>query len=275
MTRRLDVRGVQLAVAEAGAGLPKHLLLMHGFAGAKEDFSEWLEPLADAGWHAVTFDQRGHGQSAHPKGEEHYSLEVLTDDVQAVVDELQWDRFVLLGHSMGGMVAQRYAIGSPERLAALILMGTSHTRPDGIDEGLVSLGHQIVRAGGMAALLEAQKHLDQDPLDPEAHRRLLATRPDYAEFCDRKTLAASEDMWLALSAEIVRQPDRLPALKALSLPALVIVGGSDEIFLEQSTALARAIPDAVLAVIGHAGHSPQFERPEEWWAVLSAFLGGL
>ncbi len=274
-TRRTDVGGVELSIAEAGVGSPRHLLLLHGFGGAKEDFSEWLDTFAAAGWHAVTFDLRGHGDSAHPRGEEHYSLQVLKEDVQAVVDHLGWDRLVLFGHSMGGMVAQLYAIESPERLAGLILMGTSHKRPDGIDAELVSLGREVVRAGGTSALLEAQKDFGPGPLDTQAHRRLLARRPDYGVFCDNKLLAASDDMWVALSAEMLSQPDRLPALEKLTVPTLVIVGSFDETFLQQCGELAGAIPDADFAVIGLAGHCPQFELPEEWWAVISRFLADL
>jgi len=271
----VDLGGLELSVAQAGAGSPRHLLFLHGFGGAKEDFSEWLDAFASAGWHAVTFDLRGHGDSAHPNGEENYSLKILEGDLQAMVDHLGWDRFVLFGHSMGGMVAQLFAIDFPERLAGLILMGTTHKRPDGIDAELVSLGREVVRAGGTAALLEAQKDFGPGPLDTQAHRRLLARRPDYGQFCDSKLLAASDDMWVALSAEMLSQPDRLPALENLSVPTLVIVGSFDETYLQQCGELSGAIPDADLAVIGLAGHCPQFEQPEDWWAVMSKFLGGL
>lgn len=273
-TRQLEVAGLQLAMAEAGVGAANHLLLLHGFAGAKEDFTEWLDRFAAAGWHAVAFDLRGHGASSKPRGEENYSLQIMTADVQAVVDQLGWDRFVLFGHSMGGMVAQLYAIESPEQLVGLILMGTTHRRPDGIDAELVSLGREVVRAGGTAALLEAQKDFGPGPLDTQAHRRLLSTRPDYGQFCDRKTLAASDDMWVSISAEMLSQPDRLPELEKLTVPTLVIVGAFDETFLQQCGELAGAIPDADLAVIGLAGHCPQFEQPEDWWAVISRFLAG-
>ena len=67
-TRKLDTGEVELELAEAGAGSPKHLMFLHGFGGAKEDFTEWLDRFAGAGWHAVAFDQRGHGSSAKPAG---------------------------------------------------------------------------------------------------------------------------------------------------------------------------------------------------------------
>ena len=69
LTRRLSVHGVDLAVAESGGG-GRPLLLVHGFGGAKEDFTDWLDPLAQQGWHAVAHDQRGHGASGDPGTEE-------------------------------------------------------------------------------------------------------------------------------------------------------------------------------------------------------------
>src|ERR1700736_2619594 len=108
-TRHLIVDGVELSLAEAGPGQARRGMLLHGVAGA--------------------YDQRGHGDSAHPDGEEEFSLHILENDLRAVADRLGWDRFVLLGHSMGGMVAQLVALSSPQRLAGLVLMDTSHGPP--------------------------------------------------------------------------------------------------------------------------------------------------
>ena len=65
-----------VAVAEAGVG-GRPLLLVHGFTGAKEDFTDWLDPLAELGWHAVAPDQRGHGESSQPADEAAYSFDAL------------------------------------------------------------------------------------------------------------------------------------------------------------------------------------------------------
>ena len=270
-TRVVDLGGIQLSCAEAGAGSPRRLLLLHGFCGAKEDFTDWLEPLADAGWHAVSPDLRGHGASAHPPGGESYSLGSLEEDVLRLGDHLGWDRFVLLGHSMGGMVAQQFALDHRQRLAGLILMGTS-AGPPAVDPDLVRLGQEVVRAGGMAALLQAQREFGPGPLDTAAHRELLARRPGLRAYGDAKLLACSADMWVALSGEMLAQPDRLPALAQLAVPTLVVVGAGDVAFLQPCRQLASTIGGASLACIGGAGHSPQLERPEAWWAVIAAFL---
>ena len=53
---------------------------MHGFTGAKEDFTDWLDPLAELGWHAVAIDNRGHGASEKPSDKSSYSFDLLAAD---------------------------------------------------------------------------------------------------------------------------------------------------------------------------------------------------
>jgi pimeloyl-ACP methyl ester carboxylesterase len=276
--RDVDVDGhngpVRLAVAEAGEG-GRPLLLVHGFTGAKEDFTEWLDPLAELGWHAVAPDQRGHGASSQPEDEEHYSFEAFATDLLALLDALGWDRGAVLGHSMGGMVVQTAALRAPERFEAIVLMDTSH-RALRTDEGLVELAIAMARSEGLAAVMAAQDALGADaPLGTGAHQRLLDTRPGYKEFGDRKLLASSPAMYAAMIKAITDATglDRLPELEQIDVPTLVLVGEEDKPFRKPAQRMADAIADAELVVIPDAGHSPQFENPEQWWKALSTFLG--
>ena len=251
---------------QAGMG-DRSILLVHGFTGAKEDFAEVVPRLADIGWHAVAADLPGHGSGPHPDGP--YSLAGFADHIAAVADRLGWERFVLLGHSMGGMAAQLFALENPERVRALVLMNTGHGPVDTVDPDLVALGRRLVRDGGLAALVEYGKGgLFASP----AHRRLLAERAGYAEFGDAKLLACSPEMWLAMSGELRDHEDRLQRLASLAVPVLVVVGAEDEAFLGQSEQMAEVLPDARLVVLADAGHAPQFEQPESWWRAIAAFL---
>jgi pimeloyl-ACP methyl ester carboxylesterase len=261
---------VELAVLEAGAG-GRPLLFVHGFGGAKEDFGDGVELLAAEGWHVLAPDLRGHGASDHPDGRDSYSLELFTDDVLALADAVGWVRFVLIGHSMGGMVAQLAALRAPERVSGLVLMGTSHAEPEAISPGLLDFGRQIVDQGGVELLVSVQRQMEDD-LGTPSHRRLLAERPGYREYNEAKTLASSPDMWLALVDEMFRQPDRLERLARLDVPALVLVGAEDESFLGPCRRLAEAMPRARLVVFPDAGHLPQFEAPDAWWSALRSFL---
>jgi pimeloyl-ACP methyl ester carboxylesterase len=270
--RRVDAGGLSFAISEAGSG-DRHLLLVHGFTGAKEDFGEVLDRLADAGWHAVAPDLRGHGSSDQPADEGAYDLERFADDVWALAEALGWDHFVLLGLSLGGMIAQIAALRDPGRLDGLVLMDTTHGPLEGIDAGDLELGVSIVREHGMAALEELQS-TREDPLASAASLRLRAERPGWAEYERRKFLSSSAAMWVAVVSQMVSQVDRLDRLTTLppSLPVLVIVGEQDRPFLGPSERMAKAVPGARLAVVADAGHAPHFENTDAWWDALTAFL---
>lgn len=257
------------SVAEAGSGAP--LLLLHGFTGAKEDFVDFLDGFADRGWHVVAPDLRGHGASDAPDDEAAYSLATMATDALALADELGWDRFDLLGHSMGGMVAQVMALHAPERLGSLVLMGTSHGTVQGVDPELAALAIDVVRSEGVERLMVLSAELDTRT-PTAADVRVRAERPGYVEFGDRKMRACSPAMYAAMVTEMVGAHDRLDALRGLDRRTLVVVGEQDEAFFGPSERLAEAIPGATFEVVGDAGHSPQFENPDRWWKVVRRFL---
>lgn len=270
--RQVDVGDVSLAIAESGAG-QRPLLLVHGFTGAKEDFTPWLDPLAAAGWHAVAPDLRGHGLSSKPAMESAYSFELMADDMLGLADALGWERFVLLGHSMGGMVVQFMAVAAASRLAGLILMDTAHGPLLHLDLDLIQAAVSIVRGQGMTALAAVMAER-QGPLHTQAHQRLLEQRPGYAEFGERKLLATSPALYVAMAPEFTRTPDRIDGLRQLpaSLPVLIVVGEQDQPFLGPSRQMAAAMAGSTLAVIPDAGHSPQFENTDAWWTALTSYL---
>lgn len=273
--RRIDCGGVALAVAEAGEG-GRPFLLVHGFGGAKEDFTDVLDPLADLGFHAVAPDLRGHGASDHPLGVDAYTFDTFASDLVALARALGWTHVVVLGHSMGGMVAQHLALTRPELVRALVLMDTAHGPMDWLDPDLLSMAAAIIRDDGVDAFVDLTAALrDDDPLATPAFRRLVAERPGYAEFVDRKARATSADMRLAMMPAFTAQAERLDALGAVDVPTLVIAGEQDDGFLRHSHDMVDAIPGARLVVVPDAGHSPQFENPDAWWAALRDFLEGL
>lgn len=271
--RTVRVDGLDLRVCEHGEG-GRPFLAVHGYTGAKEDFTEWLDPLSDRGWHAACFDIRGHGASDRAAAEDGYSLERLAVDVLGVADALGWDDFVLLGHSMGGMIAQMVALDSAARLNGLILMATGHGPVGGIDPELVELAMGVAVERGMDALADLLAAIES-PLDTDAHRRLLAEREGYAEYGDRNLRSTDAAAYVALGREMLTAPDRLDQLRSLAVPALVIGGQQDHTFVDACRSLAAAIPGARLAELVDAGHSPQFEQPHAWWAEVSGFLDSL
>jgi pimeloyl-ACP methyl ester carboxylesterase len=262
---------VRLELREWGGG-GRPLLAVHGFTGAKEDFAGPGGALAGRGWHVASPDLRGHGASpAPPTG---YGLVEMAGDLVALADALDWPGFVLLGHSMGGMVAQRLALDHPQRVRALVLVGTTHGAVD-VDRGLVELACEVVRGGGMPALVAAQRALLADAAETPSGRRLRARFPDWEDYRDRSILACSPDMYVEAVKAMLDATSRLDALAALDVPTLVVVGEEDEVMLDGSRRLAAAIPGAELVVLAGAAHSPQVEAPEAFLDAVVGFLDRL
>jgi pimeloyl-ACP methyl ester carboxylesterase len=272
--RNVQAGGVGLSIGEAGAareGSPR-VLFVHGFTGCKDEFADLVDAFAATGWHAATVDLRGHGESAHPEGEAAYSLAAFVDDVLGAADALGWDRFTLVGHSMGGAVAQRLVLDHPERVERLVLMSTFHGPLD-IDPALVGLGVAIVRQGGIPALAAAlAARRDSDPEAAAARERIEQARPGYGELAEGKLLACAADMWTAMAPRFPLWPDNLDETAAVAVPTLVVVGDEDKAMLPHCERLAKTIPGARFELLEGVRHSPHLEAPDRTLAALAEFL---
>lgn len=265
--RVVTTDGVSLVVEQQGTGPP--FLMVHGFTGAKEDFADHAPCFARHST-VITYDLRGHGESDHPGELASYSFDRLAADALSVADACGADRFVLLGHSMGGMVALRMVLEHPERVVGLVLMDTAPGKPQGIDADMAEVAAQLALEDGMAELrilLDAA-----NPLGSEADQRVRAERPGYVEFGARKWAAVEPAAYAGLLREIVHQRDQLDAMRQITCPTLVVVGEQDEPFLDDSHAMVEAIDGAELVVVPRAGHSPQFENPDVWYAAVDGFV---
>jgi pimeloyl-ACP methyl ester carboxylesterase len=118
-----DVNGVRLHYATAGHG--KLILFVHGFP---EFWYAWRDQLAEFGrdHQAVAVDMRGYNLSSKPEELAAYLLPALVEDLRSLADHLGHQRFVLVGHDWGGVVAWAFAMTHPERLEKLVIINAPH-----------------------------------------------------------------------------------------------------------------------------------------------------
>ena len=269
----MDDNGARpMARIEAGAG-GRPLLLVHGLTGGKVDFAEWLQPLAELGWHAVAPDVRGHGETGGPRDIDAYTPELVCADLLALADDLAWESFAVLGHSLGGIFVQHLAIDHSGRLDRMILMDTAHGSVDWIPSELFEIGVAIALSDGMAALSDAIAAFAPPPSQSDVQHALRERRPELEQEDRAKFVATVPEMFAAGATLLAGGADRLDRLAQLHLDTLVLVGGLDAPFLDHSRRLAETIPDATLVILDGAGHSPQRETPDAWWRAVSEFLG--
>jgi 3-oxoadipate enol-lactonase len=261
--------GTALEVIDVAPTAASPLVLVHGHGGAKEDFGDHLAALSERR-RVITLDLRGHGDSGKPESAGAYSLDRMADDLADLADALGLERFDLLGHSMGGMVARRFVLRYPERIHRLIFMDTCAGPLPGFEPEIIEAGAQIALEQGM---VELKRILDEvAPLQSASGERLRAARPGYQEFSDWKFARLSGVMWATMLRELMSQPDQLVELANVTCETLVIAGAEDEKFLPTSEDIARTMPNARFVVIPDAAHSPQFENPGAWLDVVTEFL---
>jgi pimeloyl-ACP methyl ester carboxylesterase len=266
------INGVELVFEDLGHG-ERPFVLVHGFTGFREDFRDHLPALAELG-RTIVYDHRGHGESAHTGEAATYTFAQLVDDLRALLDRRGVDRCDLLGHSMGGMIALRFALAHPHRVASLVLMDTAHRAPDQMPRAPLAAGGAIARSEGMetlAALLRGRA--GDDPSRPEAEQRMERQLGEaFWERRWRRLSAMDPEAFAVLALELVDQEPLTEHLGTIRSPTLVIVGEQDAGFLEPAAELAGAIPEARLVVIPGAAHSPQLENPAAWLAAIRDHL---
>ncbi|MBR1177010.1 alpha/beta fold hydrolase [Bradyrhizobium sp. KB893862 SZCCT0404] len=218
-------------------------------------------------YRVVIHDHRGYGRSTtvSPRG----SIEQLTADVVRMLDVLSADNIVLAGHSMGGMIAQNFALEHRDRLKSLVISGSA---PKANEFGKLVLGFR-------RRILEA--------LGPEDYCRLQtiisvgtagASMP-FAEIMasERRSLDGLPQAELVVSRlNSIAKFDRLGVLPKLSIPTLIMAAQDDnQAPVGASQLLADAIPGAKLRVLEGGGHFFPRTLPARYNAALDEFLAGL
>jgi pimeloyl-ACP methyl ester carboxylesterase len=255
----IPVGDVELAVASYGTGVP--LLLLHGFTGAADDWAGVIDDLS-LDRQVLTVEHRGHGDSTNTGDAATYTFDQLVTDFAGVVDRLDLERFDLLGHSMGGIVAMRYALAHPERLRSLVLMDTAGAAsPEGPASGFMRAGLDLARDGGMLAVYDAIAPYLGEGADGDTARADLR----------RKYERMDPVAFTTLGEELQTHASVLDRLARLDLPTTVMVGEMDGLRGEADD-LAATIPGAVLQVIPGAAHSPQVENRKAWLDVVNEHL---
>ena len=244
------------------------VLMLHGIGGGHVAFAPQVETLAAAGYRAVAWDMPGYGHSAPI---EPYTFKGLAQSCIDLIDALQCEHVVLLGHSMGGMVAQEVVARRPDRVGRLVLCGTS-----------AAFGK---RTDGRSADAWAQQFIAQRtaPLDAgksmaEVAQRLVPQMVGPGSLPEGLRLA--EHCMAGVPAATYRRAldclvtfDRQAALGAIGVPTLLIGGEFDRVAAPAvMKQMAQAIPDARYAELKGIGHLMNLEAPDDFDALLLDFL---
>ena len=249
------------------AGWGPTVLLVHAGIADRRMWDDQVGPLADAGWTVVRADLPGFGETP-PPGEPVALWEALRD----LLDHLGVDRAVVLGASLGGRAAVELALAAPDRVRALVLVGSGLAGHPFQEPALFELWDQSEGAIERGDHLEAAR-VEIDTWVVGVGREASAVDPAVRRRVEAMLLAA-----YAHGEADLTEPDPPAAarLGEVAAPALVLVGEHDRPDIHaMAAALAGGIPRAERAVLAGTAHLPNMERPAEFNRVVLEFLAKL
>lgn len=253
-----EVNGTRLHYEIGGAGPP--IVLIHGIGGSGEDWGGVLPRLAVA-CRVLTLDVRGCGRSAKPAGP--YSAALWAADVAALLDHAAFTPAFVLGHSMGGAIAQRLLLDFPEKVRAVMLVSTSSE----VKETAAQFWE------GQAAEIE------RDGLGPMIARRQATYTDEYraahpeALAADARRLEFNEPRAYAAGARAMARYNFTAELRGVARPTLIVQGLDDKQTPPGgSVIMSRAIPGARLVMLEHCGHNVMIDQPDRFVELTLEFV---
>lgn len=263
----IAANGISIAYEITGSGPP--LVLVAGLGYSRWMWHKMVPGLAEH-FTVLHYDNRGVGQSDKTAGP--YNALLLAEDLVCLLAEFGIEKTAVFGHSMGGFVAQAFALAYPEKVTKLILSATNFGGPR----------HVPVTQEALAVLMDTTS----DPLTRLRNGILISCATGFAE-----RQPAVVDAWLTYRAEHPIDPAGYQAqmgvglslmseeasfehkLSAITAPTLILSGAEDKVVPPANVnLLAAAIPHAETAIIDQAGHFFPIEQPDTAVSIVTNFL---
>lgn len=258
-TRRSLSTGITVSFVEAGDPRSDEVLvLLPGLSDSWRSY-ELVLPHLPRSIRTFAVSQRGHGESDKPSTG--YSVREFANDVGALLDALGLRRVFLAGHSSASIVARRFALDHPGRVAGLVLEGSF-----------------VTLRGRVPAPVATQFRSMSDPISRDFVRAFVAgtfARPPpplFVETMVDEAMKVPARVWSGVFDSLLDYEDS-SELATLGAPALVVWGDQDGLIDRSATdALARSIRSSRLVVHGGIGHTPHWEAPERYASDVAAFM---
>ncbi len=270
----LTVNGLRLHYLDWGKPGAPPILCNHGYTSSAEAFSGLARHFQDR-FQFIVPDVRGHGESAWSPTED-YPLDDRVGDLEAVVDQLEMEKFGLIGTSMGGTMALVYAGAHPERVARLVINDIGPDREAGSQRIMDLVARRPVE---FATLEEAMAYRRQ--VSPVVASR---TEADQRELAFGVLRRRPDGHWIwkmdpaytrpPMSGSPVPRPNLWPVLERLNCPTLVVWGTESDVLSEaQARRMVEVLPVGELVPVPGVAHAPALIEPVVL-AALDRFLGG-
>jgi 3-oxoadipate enol-lactonase len=257
-----QVNGIEINSQHEGEG-DETIVLVNGLADDLETWAFQMDDLLGAGYRVLRFDNRGVGRTSAPPGP--YTSRMLADDTKALVDELGLRGFHMMGISMGGMIAQEYAINHGADLKTVTLACT-YAAPGPFCSRMFAMWADMAPVNGVPFIMrDVTLWAFTVPFFEEREDELKEFEAGMAE------LAMSTDAYLA-QLNVIQTHDTTDRLGSVSGPTLVLAGEEDILIpVRLSKGLLSAIPGAEWATTT-GGHACVWEHPSAFNQAFLSFV---
>ena len=246
------------------------LVLLHGYTGHCRSWDAFAKVMSKQ-YRVLALDQRGHGETEWARADQYGTMEMVAD-LDAFVSALRLESFVLLGLSMGGMVAIAYAGMRPVQLARLVIVDIA---PEIAVEGIQNIQQSVARSDVFDSVEDAFRRARADnPVPPEGHHydrvRASLMRTDEGKWTYRydRALRDPGNQRLRLAVE-----EGWDSVASFNVPTLLIRG-------EHSPLLSRGVADKFVSIaknsqlveVPGSGHPVPLDKPEGFLDAIQTFL---
>ncbi|MDB9509628.1 2-succinyl-6-hydroxy-2,4-cyclohexadiene-1-carboxylate synthase [Kamptonema animale CS-326] len=263
----IKIGNYQFHYSLKGSNNQPAILFLHGFMGNSQDFDAAISLLSQ-NFYCLAFDLPGHGKTRVIGGEDCYTIPQTAQALITLLDELEIDKCLLFGYSMGGRLALYMSLYFSSRFDKVILESASP-----------GLRHKSEREQRLQADLHlAQKLKTSDFKDfllnwyNQPLFKSLKDRPDFEQLIERKL--DNNPIELAKSLRnmgIGNQPSLWEELENNQIPMLLLTGEYDDKFIAINTEMASLCPKAKLEVIPKTGHNIHLENLNKFVTILMKF----
>ncbi|REL39075.1 alpha/beta hydrolase [Rhodohalobacter sp. SW132] len=262
-----DVRMAYMDVAPTGEENGRTVVLLHGLNFFGEYWDETIAVLSDAGFRVVVPDQIGFGRSSKPIIP--YSFQKKAANTYTLLNEIGVDHAVIIGHSMGGMLATRFAFSYPNFTEQLVLVNM--------------IGKQDFRKlrewESTEELYRGEMNRTYEDIRQQQENYYVNWDQEYEKYIRIHYGWQLSPEWprlakvRAINRQMVYSQPVVYEFPHIEVPALILSGEKDGTdFPEHAQTTCNAIPDCRLRLLENIGHNPHLEAPEEFHSELLKFL---
>ncbi len=256
----IQVNDVKIACLRWGERNKTPIMLVHGWTGFKELWDSFAPQLEEKGFDVVALDLRGHGDSSRPEME--YTHEVFSKDILELSKKLGWDKYSLLGQSMGGYIVLDYALRFPDTLTHVISSNTS-----------VYLSRTFISKIVWKLTVWMYKRNPEKMMRKMFPKFFMKPPPeDIMEDFVQNSLKTSKQAGLS-AIKYCLERNLEPELHKIKVPTLVISSEYDQSTLRKATLnIHKLIPNSELVDIPDTGHLPFMENPDAFLKAIVDFI---